>query len=278
MIKHGAVLIALFACAAASAQETRRVEVFGRTIVYAESGAGNPVILLHGLGADKNIWRLTAPALAAKYHVYAVDQLGFGESDKPLLNYRVATLSDFLDEFMRKLSISKASIVGNSLGGWVAADFAIRYPSRVDKLVMVDASGYVTKDVKREDMRFLNPSTMEETREMVKRVFFNPMMHNDAVVRAVYEARMRAGDGYTIERLIDSVMRREDFLNDRLASIKAPSLVIFGVKDPIVPVADQDAIAAKIPGAKKVPLDQCGHVPELECAPALNAAITAFLE
>jgi len=284
MVQHARVKRALVVLALSAislrlhAQETKRVEVFGRTIVYNESGSGAPVILLHGLGADKNIWRFTTPALAAKFHVYALDQIGFGESDKPLVNYRPAMLSDFLDEFMRKLSIEKASIVGNSLGGWVAADFAIRYPARVEKLVLVDASGYVTRNVTREDMRFLNPSTLDETRAMVKRVFFNEMMHNEIVARAVYEARMRAGDGYTIDRFIDSVLRREDFLNDRLGSIKAPTLVVFGARDPLIPAADEDAMAQHIAGAKKVAIEQCGHIPELECAPAFHEAVLAFLQ
>ncbi|MGA8866580.1 MAG: alpha/beta fold hydrolase [Candidatus Sulfotelmatobacter sp.] len=92
--------------------------VFGQNIHYFEAGQGPVVILLHGLGAVKEVWLGSIGALAAKYHVYAIDQVGFGHSDKPLLDYKIATWVDFLHEFMRTQDIAKATLVGNSLGGW----------------------------------------------------------------------------------------------------------------------------------------------------------------
>lgn len=115
--------------------------VMGKNIHYFEAGQGPVVILLHGLGAVKEIWMLNFDALASKYHVYAIDQIGFGHSDKPLLDYKIATFVDFLHEFMQTQNIGKATLVGNSLGGWIALDFAAQYPSMVDKLVLVDSAG-----------------------------------------------------------------------------------------------------------------------------------------
>ena len=261
----------------AQAPEAKQVEVFGQKISYVEVGSGSPVILLHGMGATKNIWRSTIPALAAKFHVYAPDMIGFGASDKPLINYRVATFSDFLDEFMHKLGIAKASLVGNSLGGWVAADFAIRYPAEVDRIVLVDAAGYFTRSLKREDLAFLNPATLDQTREMTKRVFFNKQMQTETFVHYLYTERMRIGDSYTIDRLLDSAVRREDALNERLGSIHAPAIVIFGREDPLIPVADGEAMARQIPGAQNLILDECGHAPEIECAAPFEKALVEFL-
>jgi pimeloyl-ACP methyl ester carboxylesterase len=261
----------------AQAPETKVVDVFSNKISYTEAGSGPPVILLHGLGANKGVWRLTIAALAPKFHVYAPDQIGFGASDKPLINYRVGTFSDFLDEFMDKLRIPKASIVGNSFGGWIAADFAIRYPDRVDRIVLVDAAGYFEKPVTRKDLEFLNPGTLDETRAMVKRVFFNKQMQSEAVVRFIYTERMRAGDAYTIERLLDAAADRVDALNDRLSSIHAPVMVIHGRLDPLLPLSEAEAIAQRVNGAKKLILDDCGHVPELECAPPFEKALIDFL-
>jgi len=73
--------------------------------------------------------------------VIALDQIGFGKSDKPLLSYRVETFVDFLDGFVLALKIDRASFVGNSLGGWVAAAYALAHPERVDRLVLVDSAG-----------------------------------------------------------------------------------------------------------------------------------------
>src|SRR5438067_6866400 len=104
------------------------VTVFGARIHYVDVGAGPTVILLHGLADDVGVWGSVVPALAAKHRVIALDQVGFGRSDKPLLNYRAATFVDFLDGFLNELKIDRASLVGNSLGGWIAADFALAHP------------------------------------------------------------------------------------------------------------------------------------------------------
>ncbi len=275
LILIGVTLIA--ASLAAQAPATKEVEVFSHKISYIEAGAGAPVILLHGLGASKGVWRITIAALAPKFHVYAPDQIGFGASDKPLLNYRVATYSDFLDEFMQKLGISKASLIGNSMGGWVAADFAIRYPDRVDRIVLVDAAGLFTHPLTRKDVEVLNPGTLEETRALVKKVFFNKQMQTEAVVHMMYSERMKAGDAYTIDRLLDAAVNHVDVLNDRLGSVHAPVLIIHGRQDPLIPVAEADMFAQLISGSRKVILEDCGHVPPVECPVPFEKALVDFL-
>src|SRR5207248_7906451 len=95
-----------------------------------------------GLADNVAIWDPVIPALAARFRVIALDQIGFGRSDKPLLNYRVSTLVDFLDVFLTELKIERASLVGNSLGGWVAAAYALAHPERVERLVLSDAAGH----------------------------------------------------------------------------------------------------------------------------------------
>ena len=123
--------------------QDKSVTVFGAKIRYLEMGdAAKPtVILLHGLGGNAENWQFNIMALSANYRVIAPDQIGFGKSDKPFLKYRVATYTDFLDKFMAELKIEKASLVGNSMGGWVAGLMAIKYPSRVEKIILADAAG-----------------------------------------------------------------------------------------------------------------------------------------
>lgn len=275
------VLLILFLASATSllaqALEPKQVEVYGEKILYFEGGSGPSVILLHGMGANKNQWRSTIPVLAAKFHVYAPDQIGFGTSDKPMINYRIATLVDFLGELMSKLGISKATLVGNSMSGWVAADFAIKHPAAVDRLALVDAAGYVTRNVRREQLAFLNPATLDDARTCLMRVFANKAFVNDMTVQMFFTECMRTGDQYTIERMIDSVVRHEDYLNDRFDGIKAPTIVIWGRGDELVPVAEGEAIAKQIPGAQKVIIDNCGHAPQIECPQPFQAALMKFL-
>ena len=118
-----ALLLIGSASGLAQSPNQKQIEVFGQKINYVETGTGSHVILLHGLADDWSVWEQTIPALKTKHHVWAIDQIGFGQSDKPFINYRVAVFVEFLDAFMKKAGIEKATLVGNSLGGWVAAAF-----------------------------------------------------------------------------------------------------------------------------------------------------------
>ena len=278
------MLIALTAVGQAQspAVADKQIEVFGQKIRYLEAGSGPTVILLHGLGVDSSTWAPTIPALAQRFHVYAPDQIGFGKSDKPMINYRVATLVDFLNEFCNRLAITKTSLVGNSLGGWTAAAFALAYPDKVDRLVLVDAAGYSpermgTPKPSRELMLVLNPSTVAEMKQTLSVVFYNKQLLTDEFVRQAFAGKLARGDGYTINMFIDSVLRNEDFLDGKAGAIKAPTLVVWGREDLLTPLAIGKAFAEEIRGSQLFVIDRCGHVPQLEAAPAFNQAVGRFL-
>ncbi len=288
VLKSIALLTFIFATilaqATAPAPESKQVEVFGQKIHYLEAGsATNPVvILLHGLGGDVSNWAATAPALSDKYHVYVLDQVGFGKSDKPIVNYRVAMLVEFLDAFCKRLGVRKASLVGNSLGGWTAAAFAIAHPEKVDKLVLVDAAGYTPKrwggrEMTREILAGLNPSTTEDLKRLFSLVFYNKAMLTDQAIEAQLANKFKRGDGYTINSFIESILRGEDVLDGKVKEIKAPTLVLWGKDDGLTPLAIGKAFAEDIPGAQLVVIDNCGHVPQIEKAAEFNAALLRFL-
>lgn len=268
-----------FAIAQTAPQE-KSVTVFGAKIRYLEAGdATKPkVILLHGLGVSAESWQFTIPGLAANYHVIAPDQIGFGKSDKPLLKYRVGTYVDFLDKFMAELKIEKASLVGNSMGGWVAGLMAIKYPNRVEKIVLADAAGIIPATYSEAEVYQLNNSTRDEIRANMKKIFANPLFqNNEALVDQFMTARVAANDGYTINSIIESIKRKEDFLNDRLSEIKKPTLIIWGKQDGLLPVADAAAFNKGIAGSQLIIFDQCGHVPQFEKAAEFNKEVSNFL-
>src|SRR5258708_9168404 len=226
----------MVASVAARAQpSTKQVDIYGQKIQYVEAGSGPNVILLHGLGGDSGNWAMTIPTLASKYHVWAPDQIGFGASDKPFINYRVGTLVDFLEGFCKKLGIDKAAVVGNSLGGWTAMAFALAHPDRVEKLVLVDSSGYSFAKTRttatRAEMLVLNPSTIEGTKQLMGIILANPSANPMLTPEALFARHLHNGDGFTINQFIDSILRSEDFLDGKLGSIKAPTLVIWGRED-----------------------------------------------
>lgn len=279
------LFLSVTAIAQKAATQEKTVTVFGAKIRYLEAGeAAKPtIILLHGLGANAESWQnpfaSNIAALSVNYRVIALDQIGFGKSDKPLLKYRVATYVDFLDKFMAELRIEKASLVGNSMGGWVAALTAIKYPTRVEKIVLADAAGLLPKTVDLDQIYQLNNSTRDEIRANLKLIFANPALaNNEALIDQFMTQRVTANDGYTINSLIESIKRREDFLDARLSEIKKPTLVIWGRQDGLIPLADAEKFNNGIAGSQLIIFDNCGHVPQFEKAADFNKKVTEFLQ
>jgi 2-hydroxy-6-oxonona-2,4-dienedioate hydrolase len=268
--------------AQATAPQEKSATVFGAKIHYIEAGdaKNSTVILLHGLGANTDSWQFNVAALAAKYHVVALDQIGFGASDKPLLKYRVGTYTDFLDKFLSELKIEKASLVGNSLGGWIAADFALKYPAKVEKLVLVDAAGFTPAKGLNDNLVYtLNFSTRDEVKTLLKLVFYNQALFGNSIfIDESLKMRVAAGDGYTINSLIDSIKRGEDFLDGRVNAVKQPTLIIWGKQDGLLPLADGERFKREIANSQLIVFDKCGHVPQVEKALDFNSAVLKFLE
>ncbi len=274
------VFVFAFCVFAQTAPQEKFATVFGAKIRYLEAGdAAKPtVIFLHGLGAQAESWQFNIPALAANYHVIAPDQVGFGKSDKPFLKYRVGTYADFLDKFMSELKIEKAHLVGNSMGGWVAGLMAVKYPDRVEKIVLADAAGLVPQIVNFDQIYQLNNSTRDEIRANLKLLFASPALrNNEALVDQFMTQRVSTNDGYTINSIIESIKRREDFLNDHLGEIKKPTLIIWGNQDGLIPVADANTFNKGIAGSELVIFEDCGHVPQYEKALDFNKKVLEFL-
>lgn len=274
------LLIAITFCLAtlANAQTPKETTVFGQKIHYVEAGSGPKVILLHGLGGSSQGWQFNIGPLAEKFHVFVPDQIGFGKSDKPLAMYRIRTYVDFLDQFCKQLKIDRATLVGNSMGGWVAAAFTAAFPDRVDKLVLVDAAGYAPpKDFDTRVFYALNPTTRDAMKVLVSKVFYNKAFQTDAAIDAAITARLAAGDGYTIRSITESIIRGEDFLDDTVKTIKRPTLIIWGREDGLVPLTEGERFHKDIAGSKLIVFDQCAHVPNLEKPGEFNAAVIKFL-
>jgi 2-hydroxy-6-oxonona-2,4-dienedioate hydrolase len=290
MLTVCSVLLLMLGCASASAQQptpqaaaalaAKEATVYGQKIHYVEAGSGPVVILLHGLGGSNVNWALNVAPLAQKFRVVVPDQVGFGRSDKPLINYRVATYVDFLDRLYKELKIERASLVGNSMGGWIGAAYTLAHPEKVERLVLVNAAGYAPPagtDTQIESL--LNPSTREAMRQLASLLFSNKQLFTtDAAIDLMLTQRLSAGDGYTVQSLIESLKRREDLLDNRLSAIKQPTLIIWGRDDALLPLVQfGERFNKEIAGSQLLVFDQCGHVPQVECAAVFNAALLKFL-
>jgi len=274
------LLVAIVFCFAAelNAQTPKEISIYGQKIHYVEAGSGPNVILLHGLGGSSQVWQFNIGPLAEKYHVFVPDQIGFGKSDKPLVNYRIRTYVDFLDQFCKQLKIDRPTLIGNSMGGWIAAIYAATYPDRVDKLVLADAAGYAPpKDFDTRAFFGLNPTTRDEMKLLSAKVFYNKAFLSDAAIDQAMAARLGAGDGYTIKSITESIIRGEDYLDNIVMKIKSPTLIVWGREDGLVPLSEGERFHKDIAGSTMIVFDQCAHVPNIEKAGEFNAAVIKFL-
>lgn len=250
--------------------------VYGQRIHYYEAGQGPDLIFLHGLGGEANNWAANIGFFAEKYHVYALDQIGFGNSDKPMIDYKIETFVEFLQAFMQEQNISKATLVGNSMGGWIAIDFTARHPEMVDKLVLVDAAGWHGPDAPARIPIDLNPSSLAGMRRLLEYIVYNKQFITGDLVRHAFERHMQIGDGYTIQRFLAGALVGDQWENDKLGSIHTPTLVLWGHDDLLIPLSAGEGIQKAIPAAKLVVLNECGHIPQIEKAEEFNAELMKF--
>ena len=256
----------------------KTIMVFGQSIHYFDMGSGPVVVLLHGLGSRKEDWVPVLEPMAQKYRLLVPDQIGFGRSDKPLLDYSVQTYVDFLNEFLRQLKVGKVSLVGESLGGWIAALYVAEIGGGahlipVEKLVLVDAAG-LKQDTPIPD---LNPSSLVAMRGVMEAVFYDTSWVNEDALRKIFTDKLAVHDGYTVRSFLGNPTREKERLDDRLASIRVPTLVTWGKQDKLLPIASGEHYAAGIAGAKMISFEKCGHVPPIEKTEEFLAAVMAFL-
>ena len=181
----------------------KTVLVFGQMIHYFDTGSGPVMVLLHGLGSRKEDWLPVIEPLAQKYRLLIPDQIGFGRSDKPLLDYSIQTYVDFLNEYLRQLKVERASLVGESLGGWIAGLYAVELSGGahlipVEKLVLVDAAG-LKQDKPIPD---LNPSSLASMRTMMEAVFYDTSWLSEEELRKIFTDKLSVHDGYTVRSVL----------------------------------------------------------------------------
>jgi 2-hydroxy-6-oxonona-2,4-dienedioate hydrolase len=259
------------------------VTVLGFKLHYLEAGRGAPIVLLHGLGGDGSRWGPNIEPLAKDFHVFALDQIGFGESDKPLANYHTGMLAEFLVGFLKAAGIAKASLVGNSMGAGVALYTAVHYPNMVDRIVLADGGGFraaagvgappATADALRR-RQLQNSVTRDETREFFRILFHDKSLVTDKMVDEQLALRLRAA--FTITKMQEAG-DRGSLTEQEVRAVKAPTLVVWGKYDELANPAGADRLERTIPGARKVIIDNCGHMPQLERADEFNRVVRDFL-
>jgi pimeloyl-ACP methyl ester carboxylesterase len=257
------------------------VTVLGFKLHYLEAGRGAPVVLLHGLGGDGSRWGPNIEPLSKDFHVFALDQIGFGESDKPLANYHTGMLADFLVGFLKAVGVPRASLVGNSMGASVALYTAVHFPERVDRIVLADGGGFrqagaatpPTPDALRR-RQLQNSVTRDETREFFRILFHDKSLVTDAMVDEQLTLRLRAAFAIT---KMQEAGERGSLSEQEVHAVKAPTLVLWGKYDELANPAGADRLERTIPGSRKIVIDNAGHMPQLERSAEFNRLVREFL-
>lgn len=249
----------------------------------SSSSSGSDLILVHGLGGSASSWINNIPNLAQDHHVYALDILGFGRSDKPRIDYTIDLFADTLGGFMDTLAIDKASIVGSSLGGQIVTEYALRHPERVDRLVLVAPAGFTPKRFKgtstlRNYTRIFDAKSREGLRHLLERVHGSKV--TDEYLEWMYEyTRMENAKHAFISALRNSA--RAERLSRRfksaLESSSMKAMVVWGKDDRIIPVKYAEQFI-DMPNCRLIVLENCGHRPHVEASSVFNEYVGLFLK
>ena len=255
--------------------ELRSTPVFGQTIRYYDVGSGPPLLLIHGLGGDADEWALCFEPFSKSHRVLALDLLGFGRSDKPPIEYHIAGFVEVVEHFLKTLRIDQTAILGESLGGWIAAAFALKFPKIVDKLILVDAAG-VWGDIK--DLPIdVRVSTLGHLREVFQLLFYDKRLVSEALVDMAYRLHLERGDGPTIDSVLRSQEGGRERLDNVIGGIAAPTLIVWGEQDEMIPLSVGQRLYQLIAGSKLEVIPQCGHLPALEKPAEFARCVLEFL-
>ncbi len=255
--------------------ELRSATVFGCNIRYYDLGSGPALLLIHGIGGDADDWAFCLQALSASHRVIALDLLGFGRSDKPHIDYSIAGFVEVLEQLLRALAIERTALLGGSLGGWIAAAFALRFPDIVDKLVFVDTAG-VWENMTEFPVD-LHISTRAHMREVFEQLFYDKTLATDDLIDMAYQQHLERGDGYTIHSVLRNLRDGRERLDESIANLRMPVLIVWGEQDVMIPLDTGRRLHQLIPGSSLHVIPECGHLPALEKPAEFVRCVLEFL-
>lgn len=244
---------------------------------YLEAGSGPPLVLVHGLGSSamQDWGRLMAP-LGRSFHVYAPDLPGFGRSERPDVPYGIPLQVEAVRAFMAAVGVSRARVVGNSMGGWIVARLAAEHPELVERLVLVAPAGMRPQDAAPIPAELLLPRDEEGLRQLVAVVRHKPPPLPSFLARDILARKLR--DEWIVRRTLESIRGGRHWLNGTLARATMPALIVWGRQDRLIPAAYAEPLQAELPNATLRLLGDCGHVPMADCPEAFDRELAAFLQ
>jgi pimeloyl-ACP methyl ester carboxylesterase len=270
-------------------QHLRSTAVDGARVNWIEMGEGPPLVFVHGLSGCWQNWLENIPHFARRHRVIAIDLPGFGESELPHEDISIPGYGQFVDAFLEEIGVERATIVGNSMGGFISAEVAVSHPGRVDKLVLVSAAGVITvrpaeltvaKQLARM-IHFGGARVLARRKNMVRRrrmrslilagIVRHPELLQPELVYEIASGGGKPGFMDAFNAILDY-----DF-SDRLPEVERPTLIVWGRDDRIVPVGGAYRYEQLIPNSRRVIFEDTGHVPMIERPALFNRLLEDFL-
>lgn len=268
----------------------RFIEANGLSIRYRESGAGDPLLLVHGIAGFLEEWEPAIEKLSNHFRVIALDLPGHGLSDKPEIPYTLDCLTGFLKDFITAKKLSKIYLAGHSLGGAVCFNFVLKYPSVVKKLILINSAftkipfffrvfsfGFLQK------INFTVPFSLVKTSS--RRTFYNKDAVTEDWLNRAYNYINNPGALRTMFSVVHECMSfsglKKDLVNTfshRLSQIEIPALILYGDKDRILSNENSLLLHKLIKNSKIYPVKDCGHELQYEQCDTFYSVTIQFLE
>lgn len=259
-------------------------KVNGIELYYEVHGEGPPLLLIMGLGANATAWWKQVPTLSERYQVIAFDNRGAGRSEKPMGAYSIGQMADDAAALLDALDVSTSHVFGMSLGGMIAQEYVLRHPQRVRALILggTTPGGPKAQSPKPEVIGYFATVASLPIAQAIERGM--ALLYSDEFLaanrewllkRAIENAPLMA-PAHGLRGQVMAAISHNTF--DRLGSIAAPTMVLSGTADKIVPHPNSALIAASVPGARFVEYAGAGHGFLVECADEVNEAVLGFLD
>jgi 3-oxoadipate enol-lactonase len=251
----------------------------GTKIYWDEQGAGAPVLLIMGLSYPSYMWHRSRPALAERFRTIAFDNRGVGQSDVPPGPYSIAQMASDAAAVLDAAGVDRAHLLGVSMGGMIAQEFALQYPHRVHSLILgctnFGGAGVVQADPRAYQVLMRRGMTPQEATEAIIPYLYDPStprqrIDEDMAIRLKWYP---TPEGYMNQ--IQAILAWD--ASSRISQISTPTLIIHGETDRLIPPANAKLIAERIPGAKLVWIPCAGYIFDTDRPGAASKAILEFL-
>jgi len=273
----------------------RTLTLHGDRIAYRQAGSGPALVLIHGITSSSATWEHVMPGLARHFTVIAPDLIGHGASDKPRGDYSLGAHASNIRDLMVVLGHERASVVGHSLGGGIAMQFAYQFPERCERLALVDSGG-----LGREVNLLLRAATLPGAELVLPllaatrvleagrlaggvlgrlglraRTDVEEIAHGHATLS---DAQARAAFVHTLRAVVEPSGQRVDASNRLHLSAHIPFLLVWGAHDSIIPISHGEAAHEQVPGSRLEVFDSSGHFPQLDEPARFVDVLVDFLE